>query len=430
VTGDTTNFANDYDAPANNPCFPNANQDEGAGPDVVYTFTAPSAGTYTVQVLPNGQWDPILYIAPISVCTAQGLAACTGGVDDNGAGQTETLSLNAQSGVVYGIFVDGFQATDFGAYTLLISPPPQPACNAPIALSVGVGTASAVTGDTSSQANNSQSSCGGSQSPDVVYSITPTQDMSLTATITGTRGQGGQPGFTPVIYLQTACADTTTEQSCVAAQRGGGGGGGAPTGTLTTDLLLAGQTYFLWVDGFQGASGAYTLSVSGAAPVTPLLGEQCSALTVNGTTNEIQILATPGGGYVGSVAVDLTGYADNSLSAGDGTCGINGNGSGRGPDEVWKVVLPPGTTSLTATMSPGNGAQYGGLVYIREGNACVDRAQVSTAPGGELACGQGYNNFSATADNLIAGGTYYVWLDSYSSNFTGAVRGTLSVSAQ
>ena len=420
--GDTTNFTNDYVAPANNPCFAGANQTEGAGPDAVYTFTAPTAGMYTVQVTPGSQWDPILYIAPISVCTAQGLAACTAGVDNNGTGQGESLTLNAQTGVVYGVFVDGFQASDFGPFTLLVSAPPAPACNAPIPLSVGLNTASAVTGDTTPQANNSQSSCGGAQSPDKVYSLTPTQDLTLTATVTG------QQGYTPVLYIQTTCSDQTSELACVAAQRNGGGN--PPTGTLTAQLT-AGTTYFLWVDGLQGTAGNFTLSVSGSTPITPLLGEQCAAITSpQGVTNEIAINPTPSGTYQGSVAVDLTGYADNSLSADDGDCAARGSGLGRGPDEVWKVVVPAGATALTASLVHSGNAMFGGLVYIRNGDACVDHAQVSSSPGGELACGQGYQDFSATADPVTPGGTYYVWVDSYATNFSGSVVGTLTVTAQ
>jgi hypothetical protein len=102
--------------------FGQANTSTGAcatstSPDVAYSFTAPSNGTYTFDT--NGSaFDTVLYVKDGS-CTGAEIA-CD---DDSGNGTQSVVqvSLNPNETVV--IYVDGFGTNSSGNYTLNVSGP-------------------------------------------------------------------------------------------------------------------------------------------------------------------------------------------------------------------------------------------------------------------------------------------------------------------
>jgi|GEM_PF-1416032 len=117
--GDTTTFANDYDASGcNSPTF-----DGGGSYDAIHQFTAGSAGDYTFELTSNTQFDGILYILAGPDCN--GAAACLGYDDvitDGGESVTVTLTDNE----VVWVVVDGWgSSSPFGSgpYELTVSGP-------------------------------------------------------------------------------------------------------------------------------------------------------------------------------------------------------------------------------------------------------------------------------------------------------------------
>ncbi len=142
------------------------------------------------------------------------------------------------------------------------------ACNNPTAIPAQGGTFSGTTSGTSSQAG----SCGSSGSaPERVFQWTPA--LSGTATIE-TCGAG--TNFDSVLYLRSGvCAGGAevgcNDDACVNSS-------GLLRASRITPTVTAGQTYFIIVDGYGGASGTFALKV------TPPGGSSTTTTTTPTTT--------------------------------------------------------------------------------------------------------------------------------------------------
>jgi len=142
------------------------------------------------------------------------------------------------------------------------------ACNNPTAIPAQGGTFSGTTSGASSQAG----SCGSSGSaPERVFQWTPA--LSGTATIE-TCGAG--TNFDSVLYLRSGvCAGGAevgcNDDACVNSS-------GLLRASRITPTVTAGQTYFIIVDGYGGASGTFALKV------TPPGGSSTTTTTTPTTT--------------------------------------------------------------------------------------------------------------------------------------------------
>src|SRR5947207_3644113 len=142
------------------------------------------------------------------------------------------------------------------------------ACNSPTAIPAQGGTFSGTTSGASSQAG----SCGSSGSaPERVFQWTPA--LSGTATIE-TCGAG--TNFDSVLYLRSGvCAGGAevgcNDDACVNSS-------GLLRASRITPTVTAGQTYFIIVDGYGGASGTFALKV------TPPGGSSTTTTTTPTTT--------------------------------------------------------------------------------------------------------------------------------------------------
>jgi hypothetical protein len=137
-----------------------------------------------------------------------------------------------------------------GPFTVRASLTP-PACHEPIPLIFtgggdGAPATASTEGDTSSEFSTTQASCGGSGGRDVAYTFQLTEPRRLEATLTPRTS-----GFQPVLSLRASCE--ADERACAVAPTAGS------SATLSTEVLPAG-TYFLWVDGFSGSTGAFSIS--------------------------------------------------------------------------------------------------------------------------------------------------------------------------
>ena len=158
--------------------------------------------------------------------------------------------------------------TGFAAHNMWAGPPPaHDACSS--AFVVEPGTYS---GNTGSASNDGSASCGDSNSSaDLWYSYTPAENGTLTASLcSGT-------SYDSVLSIHTGCPGTSSNES--ACDDDGCGTAGGPS--TTTMGVTAGQTYLIRVTGWQGAAGAFTLTITG-----PPAGGRALDMSVVGTLPE------------------------------------------------------------------------------------------------------------------------------------------------
>jgi hypothetical protein len=140
----------------------------------------------------------------------------------------------------------------FGLHNMVPQPPP---ANDACANAIPVCPGTPVTGSTSDATVGGTAACGTSNSsPDVWYTYTPQTAGSATFSLCGTGTT-----YDSVISVRTACTGGT-ELGC---DDDGCGGQAAPS--TVTATVTAGVTYYIRVSGWQGAAGAYRLTLTGPA---------------------------------------------------------------------------------------------------------------------------------------------------------------------
>jgi hypothetical protein len=100
--------------------------------------------------------------------------------------------------------------------------------------------------DTSNAANDTgQQPCGGSQSGELVYEITPEQSGTLTATLDG--------NYATLLYVRDACPGGNTNLAC-----------DSQSPAVISMAVTMGTAYYLFVDGFGGSpeEGPFTLTLA------------------------------------------------------------------------------------------------------------------------------------------------------------------------
>jgi HYDIN/CFA65/VesB family protein/ASPM-SPD-2-Hydin domain-containing protein len=247
---------------------------QGAGKDVIYSFTPSATDIYTVSVTPVSSFDASLYI--VTDCSNPA-GTCVAGSNANGFDRGEFVTPTLTAGTRYLIVVDtpafdnnagafhfalrrGLVANDTCATAIVIDPSRLPF---------------SVSGTTFGGVNNldPRESCSlSSQStrgPDVVYQFTPadTQLYIITATPNG--------HYDTSVYLTTDCS---TIAGCFGADVGGAG---APE-TIRRNLN-AGTTYFIVVDGFGSDAGDFNFSLQPSMPRAPAAPSDLTATAVSAT---------------------------------------------------------------------------------------------------------------------------------------------------
>ncbi len=102
-------------------CWPAFTTGGDGSTDHIYRLVAPTAGSYTVEVDPDG-WDAILYA--LSACDALA-PPCIAGEDGDGYGGVETLNLDLTAGQEVWIVVDGYTISgdEYGPYSISVTGP-------------------------------------------------------------------------------------------------------------------------------------------------------------------------------------------------------------------------------------------------------------------------------------------------------------------
>jgi len=245
-------------------------------------------------------------------------------------------------------------------------------CDCPVVVSGG-GT---FTGSTSSAGDDYSGACGGSGGKDRVFYLLLPNDADVEIATAGS-------DFDTVLYVRRDDCDGT-EVYC-------DDDGGFSLDSVISAMLPAGE-YFIFLDGYSsGADGDFQLSVSvlELPPVIPVTGnDQCGGA----------VDVSAGGCYGG----DTSGMADDYAGS---SCGSSG-----GKDVVFIMTL---TSTRTVRMDTNNSAIHDTILYVRDGS-CT---------GTELECDDDDGDgMLSLIERSFSPGTYYIFVDGYSSSDEGAYR--------
>jgi len=258
---------NDID-PGGGGCAP------GPGADVVYSFTPATTDLFTFGATPLGDtFDLSLYI--VTDC-ANPATTCIAGANDRPLGKTETLTVQLNAGTHYFIVVDSAQAGSEGAFHFAMrrGTPENDSCATVTNIPVD-RLPFATTGTTYGAANdlnpgapcvhNNQAANG----PDVIYSFTSpdTQNYDITVTPVG--------NYDVTLYVVTDCFSLT---NCSSSDTRASG-----TAEHLRRRLTEGTTYYIVIDGFQGDSGDFMLTLVPSTPQTPIAPTNLVATAVSPT---------------------------------------------------------------------------------------------------------------------------------------------------
>jgi hypothetical protein len=197
-------------------------------PDRVYRLDVGSRSR--VRVRQESSHDGALYIRR-GCEDATTEIACN---DDYRDQQHSVIATIVESGQYY-VYADGFSTGQAGTFNLQADVTSDTgggtagdSCTAPAAAVQGPGQP-----DTFDARDDYAGSCGGQGSPDVVYSVNVRARSRLRATVNVSEYQ-------PVLYLQSACGDTTREVACINT---------ATPNVTSLEAVVQPGNYFLVVDG-------------------------------------------------------------------------------------------------------------------------------------------------------------------------------------
>src|SRR5207244_935146 len=258
-------------------------------------------------------------------------------------------------------------------------------CTSPHVIPAQGGTFSGTTSGTSSLAG----SCGSSgTAPEQVFQWTPT--VSGTATV---QTCGAGTTFDTVLYLRSgACASGPevaagcNDDACTNAT-------GLNRASRLAPTVTAGQTYYIVVDGYGGAQGTFSLTITPPGPTT--------------TTTTL-----PGGGGCSSpITIPASGGtfggATSGTSALAGSCGS----SGTAPERVYQWT--PAVSGTATIQTCGAGTTFDTVLYLRSG-ACANGPEMAAGCNDD-ACtnATGMYRASRLTPTVAAGQTYYIVVDGY-----------------
>jgi len=288
-------------------------------------------------------------------------------------------------------------------------------CDDPIAVPADGGTFAGTTSGVSTLAGTCANTM---TAPERVYRWTPTASgTAVIATCSGT-----DTAYDTVVYLRGTTCSSGTEVAC--NDDAPGCSTSEPSthhGSRITPTVVAGETYFIVVDGYDASQGGFTLSVSapGLAPTptptstqpvptpTATVEPDPTATPVFGTCAQPVVVPAAGG----SVAGSTTG-APSQLA---GHCATSGNAA----ESVFTWTPTASGQASFSTCGPDD-TSFDTILYVRAG-VCA---------GSEVACNDDAPGCASatTSDHashldlaVTAGETYVIVVDGYngrSGSFT------------
>src|SRR5881396_2035792 len=383
----------------------------GESPERVFQWTPTVSGTATIQTCGAATtFDTVLYLRS-GVCSGgpEVAAGCNDDTCPNATGlfRASRITPTVTAGQTYFIVVDGYGGAQ-GTFSLTVTPPEDPvptttttlpgggACSSPTAIPAPGGTFSGTTSGTSALAG----SCGSSgDSPEKVFQWTPT--VSGTATI---QTCGAGTSFDTVLYLRSGVCASGPEVAAGCNDDACANASGLVRGSRITPTVTAGQTYFIVVDGYAGAQGAFSLTVTppgDPAPTTTTTlpgGAACSSPTA---------IPAPGGTFSGTTS---------GTSALAGSCGSSENS----PERVYQWT--PAVSGTATIQTCGAGTSFDTVLYLRSG-VCASGPEMAAGCNDD-ACvnASGLLRASRITPTVTAGQTYFIVVDGY-----GGATGTFTL---
>ena len=275
-------------------------------------------------------------------------------------------------------------------------------CSSPTVIPAPGGTFSGTTSGTSALAG----SCGRSgESPERVFRWTPT--VSGTATI---QTCGAATTFDTVLYLRSGVCSGGPEVAAGCNDDTCPNATGLFRASRITPTVTAGQTYFIVVDGYAGAQGTFSLTVT--PPV--------ASTTTTTPTNSSTTTTTPTGACASATPIPAAGGTFSGTTSGTSTLEGSCGSSGASPERVFRWIP---TVSGTATIQTcGAGTTFDTVLYLRSGS-CAGGPEVAAGCNDD-ACANatGLARASRLTPTVTAGQTYYIVVDGYNGT-----QGTFSL---
>ncbi len=261
------------------------------------------------------------------------------------------------------------------------------ACNNPTVIPDQGGTFSGTTNGTSSQSG----SCGNSgSSPELVFQWTPA--VSGTATIE-TCGAG--TSFDTVLYMRSGLCASGSEVGC--NDDACTNSTGLFRASRLTSAVTAGQTYFIVVDGYGGAQGTFSLTVTPPAAATTttttLTGSSTTTTTLAGACNNPTVIPAQGGTFSGTTS----GTSSQAFQ--------------------WT----PAVSGTAAIQTCGAGTNFDTVLYVRS-PSCSGSEITSGCNDDACANSTGLFRASKLTPDVTAGTTYFIVVDGY-----GGAAGTFAL---
>src|SRR6266480_398944 len=258
-------------------------------------------------------------------------------------------------------------------------------CSSPTVVPAQGGTFSGTTSGASALAG----SCGNSEgSSEQVFRWTPT--VSGTATI---QTCGAGTTFDTVLYLRSGACASGPEMAAGCNDDACTNATGLNRASRLTPTVTAGQAYYIVVDGYGGAQGTFSLTVTPPVPTT-------TTTTLPG-----------GGGCSSAIAIPASGGtvsgATSGTSALAGSCGSSGTSA----EQVFQWT--PAVSGRATIQTCGAGTTFDTVLYMRS---------VACASGPEMAAGcnddactnaTGLYRASRLTSTVTAWQTYYIVVDGY-----------------
>ncbi len=203
------------------------------------------------------------------------------------------------------------------------------------AVTVADGSPQTLGGNTADSTDAYQGSCGGVGAPEVVFEITAQSDGIMVVDMIAINND-----LDPVLHMRSQCDGSASEIACADSTFLGGY-------ESITQAVIAGGTYYVIADGWDGSSGEFLLGVTllGGVP-----GDQCPGVNIP-LAGLNQTYSTSGN----------TASANADLS-GTGVCS-----SSNTPDVVYQVTAPQ-NGKIVAALDPS----FDASLYAR--STCTSQA--------------------------------------------------------
>ena len=355
------------------------------GKDVWYEFTAPCAGTLTLDTCGSG-FDTVLSVHSGCPGTAANTIACN---DDAAAGSCvgtlqSYISMAVTGGTTYEIRLAGYNGAS-GAYTMHVgfagaAPSNDNCASAPL-----LATTSTTAGSTICANSDGTASCGASaSSPDVWYRWVAPNNGALHVDTCGSP-------YDTVLSVHTACPGTTANQIACNDDSCG----------LQSSIdvpVISGRTYWIRVSGYNGSYGTFTLHTGFQLP-----NDSCS--------NAIALVSasTP----FSTIGATTDGPQETLCPFCCGDLQIN--------NDIWYTYTATcGQTTISLC-----GSNYDSKIAVYNGTACP------TSPGTALACNDDFCGLqSQVSFPSQVGATYLIRIGGYLSSVgSGSINITSGASA-